>query len=43
MAKTSKEAKQSSEAERQVEIPPFLTVQELADLLETSGVELIKQ
>ena len=43
MAKTSKEAKQSSKAERQVEIPPFLTVQELADLLETSGVELIKQ
>ena len=43
MAKTSKEAKQSSKAERQVEIPPFLTVQELANLLETSGVELIKQ
>ena len=42
MAKGSKEAGSSSKAERRVEIPPLLPVQQLADVLGISGVEVIK-
>jgi len=43
MPKSSKETKSSSQKERQIELPPFLTVKQLADLLATSGMEVKKQ
>jgi translation initiation factor IF-2 len=41
--KVSKGAKSPAKAEPQVEIPRLLTVQQLANLLEANGVEVIKQ
>ena len=43
MAKSSKEPKLSSKKEHQVEIPPSLTVGQLADLLAIKGAEVVKQ
>ncbi len=43
MAKISKKANSSSQREQQIELPPFLTVKQLADLLAISGVEVVKQ
>lgn len=42
MAKGSKDSRVASKVERRVEIPPMLTVQELANLLGMGGVEVVK-
>jgi translation initiation factor IF-2 len=43
MAKISKKVKSSSQREQQIELPPSLTVKQLANLLSVSGVEVVKQ
>jgi len=43
MTESSKQPNSSSKREGQIELPSFLTVKQLADLLATSGVEVIKQ
>jgi len=43
VAKGSKESKAPSKVENQTEIPPLLTVQDLANLLGVGGVEVVKQ
>jgi len=42
VAKGSKDSRVASKVERRVEIPPMLTVQELANLLGMGGVEVVK-
>ena len=43
MAKTSKKVNSSPKKERQIELPPSLTVKQLAALLDVTGVEVVKQ
>jgi len=43
MAKTSKKVNSSPKKERQIELPPSLTVKQLAASLDATGVEVVKQ